>query len=108
MLEFELSGVASAGTTWLALAYAPTGALNAYRVGDRLSDGVIKSIESTDIVVETDEGPMRLPVATARCDADKKKIPGPLGAPGIDFRADSAAQRTDCALQISQDTGGAP
>ena len=66
VLEFELSGVASAGTTWVALAYAPTGALNAYRVGDRLSDGIIKSIESTDVVVETDEGPLRLPVATAR------------------------------------------
>jgi hypothetical protein len=66
VLEFELSGVASAGTTWLALAYAPTGVLNAYRVGDRLSDGIIKSIESTDVVVETDEGPLRLPVVTAR------------------------------------------
>jgi hypothetical protein len=62
VLELELSGVASAGTTWLALAYAPTGALNAYRVGDRLADGVIKSIDSTDIVVETDEGPLRLPL----------------------------------------------
>jgi hypothetical protein len=60
VLELELSGVASAGTTWIALAYAPTGALNAYRVGDRLADGVIKSIDSTDIVVETDEGPIRL------------------------------------------------
>jgi hypothetical protein len=66
VLEFELSGVASAGTTWLAVAYAPTGALNAYRVGDRLSDGLIKSIESTDVVVETDEGPLRLPVPIAR------------------------------------------
>ena len=60
VLELELSGVASAGTTWIALAYAPTGALNAYRVGDRLADGVLKSIDSTDIVVETDEGPLHL------------------------------------------------
>jgi hypothetical protein len=60
VLELELSGVASAGTTWLALAYSPTGALNAYRVGDRLADAVIKSIDATDVVVETDEGPLRL------------------------------------------------
>ena len=58
--EFELSGVASAGTTWIAFAYAPTGALNAYRVGDRLADGVIKTVDATDVVVETDEGPLRL------------------------------------------------
>ena len=62
VLEFELAGVASAGTSWIALAYAPTGALNAYRVGERLADGIIRSIESTDVVVETDEGPLRLPV----------------------------------------------
>jgi len=64
--EFELSGVASAGTTWLAVAYAPTGALNAYRAGDRLADGVLKSVEATDVVVETDEGPLRLSVPPPR------------------------------------------
>ena len=63
VLEFELAGVASAGTTWIAFAYAPTGGLNAYRVGDRLADGIIKSIDSTDVVVETDEGPLRLSLA---------------------------------------------
>jgi len=67
VLEFELSGVASAGTTWMSFAYSPTGALNAYRVGDHLADGIIKSIDSTDVVIETDEGPLRLAVAaTAR------------------------------------------
>jgi hypothetical protein len=65
VLEFELAGVASAGTTWIALAYAPTGALNAYRVGDHLADGIVKSIDATDVVVETDEGPLRLAVAPA-------------------------------------------
>lgn len=63
VLEFELAGVASAGTTWIALAYAPTGALNAYHVGDHLADGIVKSIDATDVVVETDEGPLRLAVA---------------------------------------------
>ena len=64
--EFELAGVASAGTTWLAVAYAPTGALNAYRPGDRLADGVLKTVDAADVVVETDEGPLRLSVGPTR------------------------------------------
>jgi len=63
VMEFELAGVASAGDTWIAFAYSPTGVLNAYRPGDRLADGVIKSVESTDVVIETDEGPVRYPLA---------------------------------------------
>jgi hypothetical protein len=62
VLEFELAGVASAGEAWTAYAYSPTGALNSYRPGDALADGVIKSVDSTDIVIETDEGPLRLPI----------------------------------------------
>jgi hypothetical protein len=61
--EFEPLGLASAGTTWLAWAYAPTGALLPFRVGDRLADAVIRSVDAQDVVVETDEGPLRLPVA---------------------------------------------
>jgi hypothetical protein len=63
VLEFELAGVASSGEAWTAYAYSPTGALNAYRAGDALADGIIKSVDSTDIVIETDEGPLRLPIA---------------------------------------------
>jgi hypothetical protein len=63
VLEFELAGVASAGEAWTAYAYSPTGALNAYRAGDTLADGLIKSVDSTDIVIETDEGSLRLPLA---------------------------------------------
>jgi hypothetical protein len=62
VLELELSGVATSGSAWLAFAYAPTGALNAYRVGDRLADGVLKSVEAGEAVVETDEGPLRVPL----------------------------------------------
>jgi hypothetical protein len=62
VLEFELAGVASAGEAWTAYAYSPTGALNAYRAGDALADGILKSVDSTDIVIETDEGPLRLPI----------------------------------------------
>ncbi len=63
VMEFELAGVASAGDRWIAFAYSPTGVLNAYRPGDRLADGIIKSVESTDVVIETDEGPVRYTLA---------------------------------------------
>ena len=63
VMEFELAGVASAGDSWIAFAYSPTGVLNAYRPGDRLADGIIKSVESTDVVIETDEGPVRYALA---------------------------------------------
>lgn len=63
VMEFELAGVASAGDGWTAFAYSPTGALNAYRPGDRLADGIVKSVESTDVVIETDEGPVRHAIA---------------------------------------------
>ncbi len=60
VLEFELVGVASNGSGWLAFAYSPTGQLHAYRTGDRLSDAIVQTIESTDVVLETSEGMLRL------------------------------------------------
>jgi len=60
VLEFELAGVASNGSGWLAFAYSPTGQLHAYRTGDRLSDAIVRTIESTDVVLETSEGMLRL------------------------------------------------
>ena len=62
VLEFDLSGVAATGDSFLAFAYSPTGQLNAYRPGDRLADGLVKSVESTDVVLETEEGPLRVAV----------------------------------------------
>ena len=64
VLEFELSGLASAGSGWISFAYAPTGALNVYRPGDRLADGNVASVESTDVSLLTDEGPLRVPLQT--------------------------------------------
>ena len=61
-MEFELAGVASAGDSWLAFAYSPTGVLDAYKPGDALADAIVKSVDSTDAVLETDEGPIRLTV----------------------------------------------
>jgi hypothetical protein len=59
VMEFELAGLAGGSDGWTAFAYAPTGGLNAYRPGDRLADGVIKNVESTDVALDTDEGLLR-------------------------------------------------
>ena len=60
--EFQLAGVASAGESFIAFAYAPTGRLHAYRPGDRLADGVVRAVESTDVLLDTEEGPLRIPL----------------------------------------------
>jgi hypothetical protein len=60
--EFQLAGVASGGGSFVAFAYAPTGQLHPYRPGDRLADGVVRSVESTDVLLETEEGPLRIPL----------------------------------------------
>ena len=66
VLEFELAGVASDGGGWLAFAYSPTGQLQAYRAGDALADAIVRSIQSTDVVLETSEGPLRIALPPPR------------------------------------------
>jgi hypothetical protein len=58
--EFQLAGIASAGQGWIAFAYAPNGVLNAYRRGDRLADGITTEVQSTDVMITTEEGPLRI------------------------------------------------
>jgi hypothetical protein len=58
--ELELVGVGSAGEGFLAFAYAPTGQLHAYAAGDRLSDAIVRSVDTDGMTLETDEGPLRL------------------------------------------------
>jgi hypothetical protein len=60
MSEFQLAGLASAGQGWTAFAYAPTGVLNAYKRGDRLADGTTTEVQSTDVMITTEEGPLRI------------------------------------------------
>jgi hypothetical protein len=60
VLEFQLAGVAASGESFVAFAHAPTGQLYAYRRGDRLADGVVRAIETTDVLLDTEEGPLRL------------------------------------------------
>jgi hypothetical protein len=65
-LELHLSGLALSPEGWVALAYAPSGALFRYKRGDRLADATVSSIESTDLQIETDEGPVRVYLPDAR------------------------------------------
>jgi hypothetical protein len=58
--EFALAGLASARDEWVAFAYSPLGALQEYRAGARLADGVVRSVQSTDVVLATDEGELRV------------------------------------------------
>ena len=60
LTEFQVAGVVATGGAWTALAYLPTGTLGAYRVGDRLADATITEVHSTDVLLATDEGPVRL------------------------------------------------
>lgn len=58
--EFALAGLASVRDEWLAFAYSPLGALQEYRAGARLADGVVRSVQSTDVLLATDEGELRV------------------------------------------------
>jgi hypothetical protein len=60
--EFQPVGLATAGNGWIAFAYAPNGTLYSYRAGDRLADAVVKAVESTDVLLQTEEGDLRIPV----------------------------------------------
>jgi hypothetical protein len=44
----------------VAFAHAPTGQLHAYRPGDRLADGIVRAVQTTDVLLETEEGPLRI------------------------------------------------
>ena len=45
------------------LVYSPAGALYSYKAGDRLADGVVSAVESTDVLLQTEEGPVRIPIS---------------------------------------------
>jgi hypothetical protein len=64
--EFALAGLAQAAEAWMALAYSPTGTLYVYRAGDRLADGAVRAVESTDAVVDSEDGPLRFLLAEPR------------------------------------------
>jgi len=60
--EFEPAGLVASGGRWTALVYSPAGTLYAYRAGDRLANGIVSAIESTDVLLQTEEGPLRVPL----------------------------------------------
>lgn len=62
--EFALAGLAAVNEDWVAFAYSPLGALHAYRAGARLADGVVRSVQSTDVLLSTEDGDLRLVLPT--------------------------------------------
>jgi hypothetical protein len=58
--------IAANGDTWVAFSYSPTGGLITHRAGDRLADATVRSISATDVVLDTEEGPLTAPLAVAR------------------------------------------
>ena len=58
--EFELAGLVASGGRWTALAYSPAGVLYVYRASDRLANGLVSAVESTDVLLQTEEGPLRI------------------------------------------------
>jgi len=65
-VELSLSGVALLPEGWTALAYAPSGALFRYKRGERIADAAVAEVQSTDVLIETEEGPYRLLLPDAR------------------------------------------
>ena len=61
--EFDLAGLVASGARWTALVYSPAGALYSYKAGDRLANGVVSAVESTDVLLQTEEGPLRIPIS---------------------------------------------
>jgi hypothetical protein len=64
ILDFDFAGVATGGQGYVAFAYAPTGRLQAYRPGARLADATMRAVNATDVELETEEGRVRLSLAT--------------------------------------------
>jgi hypothetical protein len=58
--EFDLAGLVATSGRWTALVYSPAGTLYVYRAGDRLADGTVSAVESTDVLLQTEEGPLRV------------------------------------------------
>ena len=60
MLDFDFAGVATGGQGYVAFAYAPTGRLQAYRIGAKLADATVRAVSATDVELDTEEGRIRL------------------------------------------------
>jgi len=58
--ELDLAGIASGGDGFVAFAYSPAGELFAYRAGDRLFDAVVRAVDANEILLDTEEGPLRV------------------------------------------------
>lgn len=64
--EMALAGIGRAGDEFTAFAYSPLGEIVALRLGDVLADGVIASLDSNGVLIDTSEGPVRISLAIVR------------------------------------------
>ena len=64
--ELELAGVASSGGDWTAFAYTPTGGLASYQAGAKLGDGSVRTVSEGDVLLDSEEGPLRVLLAPPR------------------------------------------
>lgn len=64
--EMALAGIGRSGDEFTAFAYSPLGEIVALRLGDTLADGVIASLDSNGVLIDTSEGPVRISLATVR------------------------------------------
>lgn len=64
--ETALAGIGRAGDEFTAFVYSPLGDMVALRLGDTLADGVIASLDSNGVLIDTSEGPVRVSLALPR------------------------------------------
>jgi hypothetical protein len=61
--ELVLAGIGRGTEGLLAFAYSPLGDLVTLRSGDTLADGVLSSLDSNGLLVDTSEGPVRISIS---------------------------------------------
>ncbi len=64
--EMALAGIGRSGDEFTAFAYSPLGEIVALRLGDVLADGAVASLDSSGVLIDTSEGPVRISLAMVR------------------------------------------
>ena len=62
--ELVLCGIGRLEEEMTAFVYSPLGEVVSLKVGDALADGFIAAVESSSILIDTSEGPVRISIAT--------------------------------------------
>lgn len=61
--ELLLAGVGKSGDELLAFAYSPLGEIVTLRRGDALADGVVAALDTSGVLVDSSEGPVRISIS---------------------------------------------